>query len=285
MIPVVDAPTDQYRDRPADPARPEDIAQAAGLPLACVEVVETIDSTNRDLMERPREALCSPATLLLAERQVAGRGRQGRSFVSDPRDSVTFSVALVRTRGPASPPLVGLPLVLGIAVAEVAARYATGVGLKWPNDLQRGGRKCSGMLVETRSAADHDRVVIGLGINLRMPAALAARIDQPATGLFDETAEMPPRGRLAGEFAAAMIAAAHRFFEAGPQDLARRWARYDVLAGREVSIVERGVVVLSGRADGIDAVGALRVVTASGPVSVAAGDVSVRPVAADPEQR
>lgn len=279
MISPVDTPPEMFGSRSADPGLdPAEIARAADLPVECVEVVESIDSTNRELMERPREGLRSPATLLLAERQVAGRGRQGRSFVSDPRDSLTFSVALIRARSPDAPPLTGLPLVLGIAVAEVASRYAGGIGLKWPNDLQRDGRKCSGMLIETRTAADHDRVVIGLGLNLRMPAELAARIDQPATGLFEGVPDMPPRSALAGEFGRALIDAARRFFVAGFEDTARRWARFDVLAGREVTILERGAVVLSGRADGLDPTGALRVLTPGGAVSVAVGDVSVRPV-------
>jgi len=276
MIPRVDAPRDPIRSGAAasDAAA---IADAAGLPAQCVEVVETIDSTNRELMARPRHALRGPVSVLLAERQVAGRGRQGRSFFSAPDDSLTFSVALERLRHADSPPLTGLSLALGIAVADQASRHATGIGLKWPNDLQRDGRKCAGMLIETRAAPDHDRVVVGLGLNLRMPAALAARIDQPACGLFDENAPMPSRVALAGAFARALIDAAQRFFAIGFGETAQRWARYDVLAGREVRILERGELQLAGRADGIDATGALRVVTPGGVVPVAVGDVSVRP--------
>lgn len=254
-----------------------EIARVAGLAPACVEVVDAIDSTNRELMARPGDGIRSPATVLVAERQLAGRGRQGRSFVSDPLDSLTFSVAIERQRAPGAPPPVGLPLALGIAVARVASGYAGGIGLKWPNDLQRDGRKCSGMLVESRITQERERVVIGLGINLRMPQALAAQIDQPATGLFDASAQVPPRSRLAGEFAQALIAAAHAFFARGLGDTILHWAEFDVLAGREVNIIERGQVILSGAADGLDPTGALRVRTASGVQSVAAGDVSVRP--------
>jgi BirA family biotin operon repressor/biotin-[acetyl-CoA-carboxylase] ligase len=256
------------------------IAAAAALPAPCVEVVDSIDSTNKELMRRPAgppDPGGAPAVhLLLAVQQVAGRGRRGRSFVSDPRDSLTFSVAIDHRRGAHTPALVGLPLALGVAVAKTASAWVSGVGLKWPNDLLRDGRKCAGMLIETRLSGELERIVIGLGVNLRLPDALARAIDQPACGLFDPGAPMPPREELAGRFARALIDAAERFLSAGFGDTAAQWAPFDVLAGREVVILEEGRPRLAGRADGLDPTGALRLRTPGGVVAVAVGDVSAR---------
>jgi BirA family biotin operon repressor/biotin-[acetyl-CoA-carboxylase] ligase len=256
------------------------IAAAAALPARCVEVVDSIDSTNKELMRRPAGPPApggAPAVhVLVAVEQVAGRGRRGRSFISDPRDSLTFSVAIDHRRGALTPALVGLPLALGVAVAGAASAWAPGIGLKWPNDLLRNGRKCAGMLVETRLSGDLERIVIGLGVNLRLPDALARAIDQPACGLFDPGAAMPPREELAGRLARALIDAAERFLAEGFGDTAARWAPFDVLAGREVTILEDGRATLAGRADGLDSTGALRLRTSGGVVAVAVGDVSAR---------
>ena len=268
---------DPAADAALDGAR---IAEAAGLPVDCIEVVDAIDSTNKELMRRPAgppDPLGTPEVhVLFAVRQLAGRGRRGRSFVSDPRDSLTFSVAIDHRRGLQTPALVGLPLALGVAVAQAASAWVRGIGLKWPNDLLRDGRKCAGMLVETRLSGDHERIVIGLGVNLRLPETLARAIDQPACGLFEAGAAMPPREELAGRFARALVDAARRFLAEGFGGTAAQWAPFDVLAGREVRILEDGRVKLVGRADGLDPTGALRVRTPDGVVAVAVGDVSAR---------
>lgn len=251
------------------------IAQAAGLSPDVVEVVDAIASTNSELMSRGLTG--REVTLLAAVHQFAGRGRQGRSFLSEPGDSLTFSVALERSRDERSPPLTGLTLALGVAVAECVSRHVDGVGLKWPNDLLRAGRKCAGMLVETRSAGTRDRVVIGLGVNLRVSDSIASRLDQPVGGLFDDAPEaMPARERLLGELARALIDAARGFFDRGFADTARRWTPFDVFEGREVTILEQGRVQCVGVADGLDSTGALRLLTPTGVVLIAAGDVSAR---------
>lgn len=255
------------------------IAHAAGLPVDAVEVVDAIASTNSELMARRQTG--QAVKLLVAVHQFAGRGRQGRSFLSEPGDSLTFSVALERRRDDRSPPLTGLPLALGVAVAECVSRRVDGIGLKWPNDLLRAGRKCAGMLVETRASGQVDRVVIGLGVNLRLSASIASRLDQPVGGLFDDTPDtVPGRERLIGELARALIDSAQRFFVTGFADTASRWAPFDVFAGREVSILEQGRVQCVGVADGLDPTGALRLRTPTGVVAIAAGDVSARALGA-----
>lgn len=284
MIPTVDERaliTGRNAPQDMDPAA---IARLAGLPAGDVEVVDEIDSTNAELMRRPFPAAPLRPRVLVALRQHAGRGRRGRTWLSDPDHSLTMSVVLHRRRVPASPPLTGMSLALAVALAEELSGGVPGIGLKWPNDLLRDGRKVAGMLIETRQSADLERVVIGLGLNLIVPEGISRSVQQPVAGLFDGLARVPGRAQLAATLAATLIASGERFFEAGFGDTALRWQRFDVLAGRELTILEKDIPVLQGRGDGVERDGALRVRTPAGVVPVSVGDVSARLVPAAPDQ-
>jgi BirA family biotin operon repressor/biotin-[acetyl-CoA-carboxylase] ligase len=284
MIPTVDERAlITGRDAPPD-MDPAAIARLAGLPAGDVEVVDEIDSTNAELMRRPFPAVPSRPRVLVALRQHAGRGRRGRTWLSDPDHSLTMSVVLHRRRGPASPPLTGMSLALAVSLAEELSGAVPGIGLKWPNDLLRDGRKIAGMLIETRQSADLERVVIGLGLNLIVPEGISRSVQQPVAGLFDGLAPVPGRARLAATLAATLIASGERFFEAGFADTALRWQRFDVLAGRELTILEKDIPVLQGRGDGVERDGALRVRTPAGVVPVSVGDVSARLAPAPPDR-
>ena len=111
------------------------------LPGFTVEVLPEIDSTNTELMRRARAGQTEP-TLLVAERQTAGRGRMGRPWQSAVGDSLTFSLGL-----PLAPKdWSGLSLAVGLSVAE--SLHAE-ICLKWPNDLWWQERKLAGILIET----------------------------------------------------------------------------------------------------------------------------------------
>ena len=114
-------------------------------------VAET-GSTNADLLARAAAStsgLDGPV-LLLAGSQTAGRGRAGRSWQSAPDASLTFSLAWKFDR--ALPQLVGLPLAVGVAIAEALHACGLDARLKWPNDVLLDGRKLAGILIETQAA-------------------------------------------------------------------------------------------------------------------------------------
>lgn len=257
---------------PLDAAR---IAQQAGLPLPAVRVVDEVDSTNRVLMEAAWPAQPAGPVVLVARRQTAGRGRLGRTWVSGADDSLTMSVALELTLAGAGGRLAVLPVLAGVGVAECLAGRVSGLALKWPNDLQRQGRKVAGLLCESRLFGDRIRVVAGLGINLLPDPGRLDAVGQPAGALFDDPRAMPPRSELAGELAGALIAALAGDARGLPP-LSIRWARFDALAGLAVDMIAGGVVRDSGVARGIDDGGALRLDTASGQRLVSVGEVSVR---------
>lgn len=136
------------------------------LPGLTVELLPAVDSTNTELMRRTRAGRHEPA-LLVAEQQTAGRGRLGRAWHSQPGDSLTFSLGLLL----APQDWWGLSLAVGVAAAEALHPQ---VRLKWPNDLWVGDAKLGGILIETAPGGLEHRtryVIVGIGLNIRAPAA------------------------------------------------------------------------------------------------------------------
>ena len=264
-----------------------------------VEAVAETGSTNRVLMDAPFGADTAPPRLLAAARQTAGRGRQGRGWIMEPGRSAAFSVAVERL-ATGGGPAVGLSIAAGVAVAgalaallrEVARHGAAGaaaaspdagIGLKWPNDLQRAGRKAGGILVESRrspgAAAQIERYVVGIGLNLIAPRDDRGAIGQPAIGVFDGETLPLPLERIVGQVAAAVVDAAGLFFCEGLAPFADDWHRFDALRGRQVVAFAEGRTEAAGVARGIDADGALLLDTAGGVKAVRSGEVSVRALA------
>ncbi|MGQ4660336.1 bifunctional biotin--[acetyl-CoA-carboxylase] ligase/biotin operon repressor BirA [Lysobacter sp. F6437] len=261
-------------------------AIAAALPpsararAATVEVAWTVDSTNSELLRRP-SAADGAATILLAERQTGGRGRRGREWASPLAAHVYLSVSRSFAGGLSR--LGGLSLVAGIASVEAlhAAGFA-GVRLKWPNDLvvpapDGGLRKLGGLLVE--GGGEHAgpvRAVIGLGLNVRMPAASAARIDQPWCDLAGLADTVPSRNALAATLLERWLPALDEFDAAGLAPFLPRYAALDALAGQPV-VVCGDHEVLAGTALGLAPDGALQVRLDDGDErSFHSGEVSVR---------
>ncbi|WP_374558272.1 bifunctional biotin--[acetyl-CoA-carboxylase] ligase/biotin operon repressor BirA [Thermomonas sp.] len=246
--------------------------------LAGLDVAWSLASTNSTLLRD--EAPARGCVALLAERQTGGRGRRGRTWASPLAAHVYLSLARRFEGGLAR--LGGLSLVTGIAAAE--ALHALGlaeVRLKWPNDLvvadAAGLRKLGGLLVEGGGeAGGAARAVIGLGLNVRMPPAVAAGIDQPWIDLAGLRSPPPPRNAVAAMLLAHLLPALDLFDARGLAPFMPRYAALDVLAGRAIRVHEASGAfdaVALGLADD----GALRLRDAEGGERhVHAGDVSVR---------
>jgi BirA family biotin operon repressor/biotin-[acetyl-CoA-carboxylase] ligase len=149
-----------------------------GYPLAAaisprVQVIETTDSTNADVIRHVTEA---PAewphlSLLLTTDQRAGRGRLDRTWVAPPGTALALSV-VARVPGIPAEARGWVPLAAGAAMTRAVRDQLRGtghdVGLKWPNDVLLDGGKLCGILAEV-VPGDPDAVVIGIGVNTRMP--------------------------------------------------------------------------------------------------------------------
>lgn len=256
----------------------------AGLPASVqggldeLEIAWSLDSTNSELLRRdPPLRGCA---VLLAERQTGGRGRRGRTWASPLAAHVYLSLSRRFDGGLAR--LGGLSLVAGVAACE--ALHGLGfdrVRLKWPNDLvvvdDRGLRKLGGLLVEGGGeAAGAARAVVGIGLNVRMPARDGAGIDQPWAELSGLSARTPARNAVVAALLAQLLPALDAFDARGLAPFLPRYAVFDALAGRDVAI-HASTGPWHATALGIADDGALRVRDAGGTERrVHAGDVSVR---------
>jgi BirA family biotin operon repressor/biotin-[acetyl-CoA-carboxylase] ligase len=239
-----------------------------------IEVVAETGSTNADLLARIG-SLSAPV-MLVAQSQTAGRGRAGRAWHTTPTASLTFSLAWKFSRPLHA--LIGLPLAIGVAMAEALAVFGIKVELKWPNDILRDGAKLAGILIETvpgrSNAPDGVWTVIGIGINLAMPAALQSRIGR-AVADVSELLEQD-RERLLALLLSALADALAEFDRCGFGAFVARWNRLHAYAGRAVRILDNDRVLHEGIAVGLDESGCLLIDTSQGRIAVLAGDVSLR---------
>lgn len=236
-----------------------------------VEVVLETGSTNADLLARA-PTLSAPL-LLIAEHQSAGRGRAGRSWLSRPGDSLTFSLAWRFERGLQQ--LSGLPLAVGVALAETLGRLGQPVELKWPNDVLKDGDKLAGILVEAQPAFDGAVwAVVGIGLNLVMPDDLEQRIGRTAAAV-PWLARMD-RDELMAALLDGLAGALAQFAQGGFAGFAARWNLLHGWQGQLVTILDRGEVLHEGLAAGVDDAGRLLLDTEQGRIAIVAGDVSLR---------
>jgi BirA family biotin operon repressor/biotin-[acetyl-CoA-carboxylase] ligase len=235
-----------------------------------VEVVAETGSTNADLLARA-PSLRQPL-LLVARNQTAGRGRAGRSWLSSVDGSLTFSLAWRFDGGPQR--LAGLPLAVGVALAEALAALGVQVRLKWPNDLLKDGDKLAGILIETQAAGNGVWAIIGVGLNLVLPDELEAQIGRSAAAV--PWLARLERDTLMAALLDALAAALRAFEQDGFAAFSARWNLLHAWQGEVVSIVDRGALLHEGVAAGVDDAGRLLLDTANGRLAIVAGDVSLR---------
>ena len=213
------------------------------------------DSTN----ERAKELAYAGAlhgTLVTADEQSAGRGRQGRAWTAPPGSAVLMSLILrdLDERHAL------LPLAAAVAVCEACVDASPAPLVKWPNDVWIEERKVAGILIEGRPQAGW--AVLGIGVNV-------------TTESFPpELAEIATSLRLAGYDTApaallpALLSALDRWIGAPPEAVLDAWRSRDALKGERVRWADG-----EGVADGIDDSGTLRVRTGDGLVTLDAGEV------------
>lgn len=239
-----------------------------------VKIVEETGSTNADLLAGVH-AFTTP-TLLIARSQTAGRGRAGRQWLSVPGKSLTFSLAW-KFNLPVHA-LVGLPLAVGVAIAEALAMFNITVRLKWPNDVLHEGRKLAGILIESASAGHvpHDAswAVIGIGINMALSDSISAEIGRPVANI-PWLAELD-QDMLMATLTSGLAEALVQFEHEGLGAFTQRWNALHAYSGRAVVILDNGKVLHEGVAVGVDSIGRFLLDTSAGRIAVMAGDVSLR---------
>jgi BirA family biotin operon repressor/biotin-[acetyl-CoA-carboxylase] ligase len=207
------------------------------------------DSTN----ERAKQLAAAGAphgTLVTADEQTAGRGRQGRVWTAPPRSAVLMSVVLRELDE-------RLPLTAAVALCDALPVEAA---IKWPNDVWIRGRKVAGILVEGRP--QEGWAVLGVGLNVStegFPAELA----EVATSLHLAGIDTTP-ARVLDD----LVASLSRWLGAPPARVLEAWRALDALKGERVRWTDG-----EGIASGIDDSGGLVVETPAGPLTLDAGEV------------
>jgi BirA family biotin operon repressor/biotin-[acetyl-CoA-carboxylase] ligase len=228
-------------------------------------VVAETGSTNADLAGAAR-AGAPEGSVLVAERQSAGRGRLGRQWESPARAGLAVSV-LLRPSEVAVARYGWLPLMAGVALAEAVRKVAdVDAYLKWPNDLLvPGDRKCGGILAEV---IEPGAVVLGIGLNVTLREDELPRPD--ATSLALAGAATIDRDPLLRQLLRSLSVWYGRWRTG---DIREEYLLHCGTIGRRVRIELPGGGVREGVAADVDAAGRLVVTTEDGQLTVAAGDV------------
>ena len=242
--------------------------------VAWVEWHEEVASTQLRAKEAARDG-APEIHVVLADVQTAGRGRLGRAWHAPAGTSLLASCVLRPTAGAGS--LTLLPLLAGLALAEVVERYCDGAALKWPNDLLLHDRKAAGMLVE--GPLPGGAVVLGLGVNVDwrgMPRPAGAA---EATSLAEVSGADVDRWRVLAAFLG-VFGRRYRDWQEHPVGFLDDYRRRCATIGRRVRGRRPEGGVVEGLAEDVGDDGALGVHDDAGMRHrIAAGDVAhVRPV-------
>lgn len=253
----------------ADPIQPENLLPLLGAAAGRIDlqVLAECDSTNLQLQARAKTG--APAgTVLLAERQTAGRGRRGRSWYQGPH-ALAFSLLW---RLPDNRPASGLSLAVGLAIAEaLPVSAANPAQLKWPNDVLLDGRKVAGILIES---AGPQCFVIGIGINLGDLGQLPPDIAPTAGGLPCTGVE---RTQIFAGVLDQLVTVLDIFSAHGFAPLQTRWQTRHAYQDMAVNLFfSEGTDPVQGVCRGVDANGELLLETATCIQTIASGEVSLR---------
>lgn len=238
---------------------------------------QEIDSTNNKAKQLAAEGV-EHGSLIVAERQTAGRGRRGRTWISDEMDNIYMSVLLRPKFAPDKAPM--LTLVMAYSVAK-AIRKLTGMNIqiKWPNDLVWNGRKLVGILTEMSvKEGKIEYVVVGVGVNVNTEH-FAKEVEDTAVSIRQATGEMWEKETLITAIMQQFLKD-YKVFEQ-VEDLSNIQTAYNELlvnAGREVGILGEKESY-HAKALGINKFGELIVLREDGTQeAIYAGEVSVRGV-------
>lgn len=211
----------------------------------------------------------------LAEEQTAGRGRRGRGWLSPLGGNFYGSIGWLFPEGVSA--VEGLSLAAGVAVARALRRYGVAdVRLKWPNDIVVGEAKLGGILIELQAEADGPcMIVLGVGVNLRLPSDASVLLGRPVTDVASHTGMPLQRNRLGGFLLEELLVLLRHYPEGGFPALRGEWLSLDALRDAQVTVSGLDHDV-SGIARGVDDHGALRLETSDGLRLLHGGEVSLR---------
>jgi len=242
-----------------------------------LEVLDEVASTNTYLMQAAAKG-APHVSCAVAHIQTDGRGRRGRTWVSQLGASLTFSLLWRFDCGATA--LSGLSLSVGVALMRAFNELGvTNAQLKWPNDVLVDQHKLAGILIDLQGDMDGpSAAVIGVGINVNLPDSVLKSIDQPAIDLQSFTAQPIDQSQLLG-VVLKHLADTLRIFEAeGFLGVRDEWSSYHAYQNKTVRMLMPDGREVQGEVTGVADDGILLVDTALGLQRFSAGEISLRGV-------
>lgn len=223
----------------------QQVEMSAKLSELCV--LSHTTSTSDYVLSRSKDAP-QGVVVCVADQQSAGRGRNGKKWVSPAGANVYLSLGY---EFPASllETFSCLSCACGVAICRMLESLGCRPGIKWPNDIFIDGKKLAGMLVETKVSSDSVYAVIGVGVNVSMRDLEAADlpddlpgqssvldIGQPWTDLNIETGQAIDRNYLSAKLIDVLIDSCQQYSETGFSSFKADWQKYDILCGKKVMV-------------------------------------------------
>lgn len=231
---------------------------------------DSIESTNTEALKQARhganEGLC-----VIARRQTAGRGRQGRTWISPPDAGLYLSIVLRPRIDPKRLPL--LTLAAAIAVYDTLTTLGVKPDIKWPNDVLVNDRKISGILTETAETEQGLAIIVGIGINLSVESG-PPELSASATSIESELGRSVPLSEIEQSLLEQFDKWYGTICESGPWNIIVEWtARSSYAHGKRIRAATSNATI-TGVTDGLEPDGALRILSTDGGLSVVhAGDI------------
>lgn len=253
----------------------------AGLPLGSIRYFDSTGSTNDDAA-RWAEAGAPHLSLVIADEQTAGRGRQGRSWYTPPGNALAFSLILKGVEQEGTLHSEAIPRLTALGTLAVCAalqqEYSLNPQIKWPNDVLLDGRKVAGVLAEASWQGERlAAVILGIGINIAIQSVPPQEaLLFPATCVEAALGVPVERWALLRTVLAALVEWLPRL---ASMDFLQTWERQLAFRGEWVRVTFGQGSALEGQLLGLDTAGALRLRLPSGEqTAIQFGELSLRPI-------
>lgn len=234
---------------------------------------EEIDSTNSFLLDKSNK-YNTDGTVLLAEKQIKGKGRKDRIWYSAKAQNLTFSILLTDKKHFAKDfNLINFGTSLAIALS-IENQFQLRTELKWPNDVLINGKKIAGILLESTSQGSKiERLVIGIGLNVNQ-SQFQGIYNIPPTSVKNEIQLPVDRERMLAELLNNFEEILNRI-KTEPAEILKDWKARCRLIGEKIAVVE-GENVKYGIFDDLDSEGFLMLKTKGKIEKIYFGDVSLQ---------
>jgi len=238
-----------------------------------IEWHDRLASTNAFMRDRfYREGGIPSGSIVAAREQTAGRGRQGRKWLSSPNQNLCFSLFVGTDAELASVP--SLTMATALAVTELLNSHRIAAAPKWPNDILVNGKKICGILSERVDANGcRPGIIVGIGLNVNMSTEEADAIDRPATSILIESG----RASVVDDMLTSLLPYLDYWIgewrQGGFSRLQTVWTEKAGPLGKPLTVHD-GDLLKSGRLAGFGDHGELLLETASGLETIWSGDVN-----------